>query len=70
MILITCQYFDDLQSANYNGGWSQQIYNVDEAKSIALAESRTYASAATTMALTRVYVNGVRVAQYLNGSPA
>ena len=60
---------DNQVQANYNGGWSQQLYNLNEAMNFAQDSSRIYAGDLTTMSLTRVYADGNKVGQFLDGQP-
>ena len=71
MIVVTCQYTDSttIGSGNYNGGWALHFYNVDEAKNLARIESEPEGGIGSIAAITKVYVDGVKVVQYIDGSP-
>ena len=68
MIIVTCQYVDENGIASYNGGWSIQLYSITEATLFAIDSSRKVASN-TERSITRVYNDGIRIAQYMDGQP-
>ena len=72
MILITCEYVDSNHgAANYNGGWSQQCYNLQEARDLANAISLIVPAPGITQnlgAIVCVYQDGVIKYRYYDGT--
>jgi hypothetical protein len=68
MILIIGQMVDG-STGRYNGGFSQQFYNLNEAIAVAIEQSKFVTGFSDSQCLINVYSNGELIGTYYAGQP-